>query len=317
MPGEGPGAAVRSAAGAGRRLAVASWRASRSSGAAGGQRVAAACDVVPAAAGDCGAVGGVGSGGSGWVGRHGVWGCSLRSTARRDALDREQDAIKARAKERGQTELAEQRLYDVRMNLVQRYWEDSEVSSFSKGSLSCFRPTRAASIAAVSSGSTGNESISSGHITLKGHTDGVKSVAFSPDGRASPPPARTTVKVWDTRPARKSLPSRGTPRCHERGVQPRRQAARLRQLRQTVKLWDAAMGRNSSPSRGTPALSRRGVQPGRPSARLRQRRPDGEGLGRGHRARNPHPQGAQRAASTSVAFSPDGRGSPPPVGIRR
>ena len=40
------------------------------------------------------------------------------------AQRRSRDARIARAKEREQTELAEQRLYDVRMNLVQRYWED-------------------------------------------------------------------------------------------------------------------------------------------------------------------------------------------------
>ena len=57
----------------------------------------------------------------------------------------------------GQTELAEQRLYDFRMNLVQRYWEDYHGELLLKGSTSSFRPTRAASIAVVSSGSTGSE----------------------------------------------------------------------------------------------------------------------------------------------------------------
>ena len=70
-----------------------------------------------------------------------------------------------------------------------------------------------------------------GNPHFQGHTDQVNSVAFSPDGkRLASASDDTTVKVWDAAPARRSSPSRGTPDCHHRGVQPRRQATCLRQL---------------------------------------------------------------------------------------
>ena len=99
------------------------------------------------------------------------------------------EAVEAQAKEREQTELAEQRLYDVRMNLVQRYWEDYDGELLQQG-LDEQLPANQGGI-----DRRGFEwfywqrKMSSGHITLKGHTGSV----------------------------------------YERGVQPRRQAARLRQ----------------------------------------------------------------------------------------
>ena len=72
-------------------------------------------------------------------------------------------------------------------------------------------------------------------LTLKGHTStGPLSVAFSPDGKrlASASDRTETVKVWDAATGQEILTLKGHTGCgHERGVQPRRQAARLRQLR--------------------------------------------------------------------------------------
>ena len=102
----------------------------------------------------------------------------------------------------------------------------------SEASTSNFRPTRAASIAAASNGSTGSESSRRGIITLKGHTGLVTSVAFSPDGTrlASAGSTIATVKVWDAATGQETLTLKGhTGAVYERGVQPRRPAARLRQ----------------------------------------------------------------------------------------
>ena len=118
---------------------------------------------------------------------------NLAERRRVEAETRRREAEQARAKEREQTELAEQRLYDVRMNFVQRYWEDYDGKLFQQG-LDEQLPANQGGI-----DRRGFEwfywqrKISSGHITLKGHTG------------------------W----------------CQQRGVQPRRPAARLRQSR-----WD-------------------------------------------------------------------------------
>ena len=69
-------------------------------------------------------------------------------------------------------------------------------------------------------------------------------MAFSPDGkRLASASWDGTVKVWDAATGQETLTLKGhTGRMPQRGVQPRRQAARLRQRDETVKVWDAVTG---------------------------------------------------------------------------
>ena len=161
----------------------------------------------------------------------------------------------------------------------------------------------------------GNERSPRGHVTLTGHTDGLTSVAFSPDGKRSPPAVDDrTVKVWDAPPDRRSSPSRGTP-VHVNSVAFSPDGNRIASgsWDKTVKVWDAATGRRSSPSRGTRQCQQRGVQPRRQPTRQRQRDKTVKvwdaATGQEILTLKGHTDPVN-----SVAFSPDGtRSSPAPV----
>ena len=57
------------------------------------------------------------------------------------------------------------------------------------------------------------------------------------------------MKVWDAATGQEILTLKGWG-TSERGVQPRRQAARLRQRDETVKVWDAGTGQETLTLKG-------------------------------------------------------------------
>ena len=106
----------------------------------------------------------------------------LAKTRLRDAVAARGDAERENACAKAQTELAERRLYDVLMNLVQRYWEDYHGEQLRQGLIDEMP---------LATGSTDrrgfewfywHRKMASGHITLAAGASGVRSVAFSPNG---------------------------------------------------------------------------------------------------------------------------------------
>jgi WD40 repeat protein/tRNA A-37 threonylcarbamoyl transferase component Bud32 len=149
-----------------------------------------------------------------------------------------------------QTELAERRLYDVRMNLVQRYWEDYNGQLFQQGLDEQLPASQGGIDRRGFEWFYWQRKISSGHITLKGHTRWVPSVAFSPDGkRIASGSFDATVKVWDAATGQETLTlgavrgARGnTGPVESVAFSPDGKRLASASLNGTVKVWDLATG---------------------------------------------------------------------------
>jgi eukaryotic-like serine/threonine-protein kinase len=169
----------------------------------------------------------------------------LANTRLRDAVAARRDAERESARAKAQTELAERRLYDVRMNLVQRYWEDYQGEQLRQGLIEEMPLTTGGTDRRGFEWFYWHRTMASGHITLGGGAGGARSVAFSPNGEwLASGNDDGTVKTWNARTGEKALTLKG----HGDWVwcvafSPDGNLLASASRDQTVKVWEAHTGR--------------------------------------------------------------------------
>ena len=193
-----------------------------------------------------------------------------RPLPRRPAHDKAAEALRKGCEK--QLNRAEQLLYANQLASAQREWENNNAAGawqYLRAARGDFRGWEHDYLYTL---------FTKNQTTLQGHTGGVTSVAFSPDGK------RIVSGSED----------------------------------KTVKVWDAATGQETLTLKGhTDAVSQRGLQPRRQAHRQRQSGQDGEGVGRGDGPGDPHPQGAHRRGVTAWPSAPTASASSAAVGTRR
>ena len=93
---------------------------------------------------------------------------------------------------------------------------------------------------------------------LKGHTEIIWSVAFSPDGKTRPHRERgqDRVKVWDAETGKEKAALKGhTREVRSVAFSPDGKRVLTGSEDRTVKVWDAETGQEKLPSRDTRAMS--------------------------------------------------------------
>ena len=152
---------------------------------------------------------------------------------------------------------------------------------------------------------------------FRGHEDEVASVAFSPDGRTLATGSwDNTARLWEVATGKEITAFRGHEECGVfRRLQPRWHAPCHRLRDKTARLWEVATGKEIATFRGHRSSVFRRLQPRWQAPRHRLLGQDRAVVGRGDRQgdrRLPR----HRSTVSSVAFSPDGRRSPPALGTR-